>query len=189
MKPPNHTSQPHGWARKCLLWILTISQSIRPYQQNLQTRTCNITNQSASFTEIVCYTLVKSHEWKNLMHKCWRIFDRLCRAFINIPKNCQDYINLYQNDVCIRLYSIFGYDSLSFTVCPKDMYNIVFSYVCSNVVVVCLLTHLPLDKMAAISQTTFSNTFSWMKSLVFRFKFHWSLFPRVLLTISQHWFR
>ena len=34
-------------------------------------------------------------------------------------------------------------------------------------------THLPLDKMAAISQTTFSNEFSWMKSFVFRFEFHW----------------
>ena len=30
-----------------------------------------------------------------------------------------------------------------------------------------LLSHLPLDKMAAISQTTFSNAFSWMKSFVF----------------------
>ena len=37
------------------------------------------------------------------------------------------------------------------------------------------LSHLPLDKMAAISLTTFSNAFSWMKSLAFWFKFHWSL--------------
>ena len=29
------------------------------------------------------------------------------------------------------------------------------------------LTHLPLDKMAAISQTTFLNAFSWMNSFVF----------------------
>ena len=29
------------------------------------------------------------------------------------------------------------------------------------------LTHLPLDKMAAISQTTFSNAFSWKKMLDF----------------------
>ena len=50
------------------------------------------------------------------------------------------------------------------------------------------LTHLPLDKMAAISQTTFSNAFSWMKMLEFPFKFHWSLFLRVQLTISEHWF-
>ena len=50
----------------------------------------------------------------------------------------------------------------------------------------CGLTHLPLDKMAAISQTTFLNAFLWMKSVVFRFKFHWSLFLTVLFTITQH---
>ena len=52
-----------------------------------------------------------------------------------------------------------------------------------------VLTHLTLDKMAAIWQTTFSKAFSWMTSFVFRFKFHWSSFLRVKLTISQHWFR
>ena len=51
------------------------------------------------------------------------------------------------------------------------------------------ITHLSLDKMAAISQTPFSHVFSWMKSLAFWFKFHWSLFLRVKLTISQNWFR
>ena len=50
------------------------------------------------------------------------------------------------------------------------------------------LTHLLQDKMAAISQTIFSDAFSWMKSLVFFFKFHWSLFLRAQLTITQHWF-
>ena len=29
----------------------------------------------------------------------------------------------------------------------------------------------------------------WMKSLVFWFEFHWSLFLRVQLTIREHWFR
>ena len=48
--------------------------------------------------------------------------------------------------------------------------------------------HLPLDKMAAISQMMFSDAFSWMKSFVFWFKFHWNLFLRVQLTITQHWF-
>ena len=51
------------------------------------------------------------------------------------------------------------------------------------------LTHLSLDKMAAISQTTFSDAFSLMKSFLFWLKFHWSLFLRVHLTITQHWFR
>ena len=51
------------------------------------------------------------------------------------------------------------------------------------------LNHLSLYKMATISQTTFSNAFSWMKSFVFWFEFHWSLFPVIQLTISQDWFR
>ena len=41
-------------------------------------------------------------------------------------------------------------------------------------------------KMAAISQTIISDAFLWMKSFVFWLKFHWSLFPRVQLTIIQH---
>ena len=57
---------------------------------------------------------------------------------------------------------------------------------------VIVLTHWGIwgrDKMAAISQTTFSNGFSWMKIYEFQLKFHWSLFLRVQLTIFQHWFR
>ena len=44
-------------------------------------------------------------------------------------------------------------------------------------------------KMAAISQTTFSNAFSEMKMYEFRLRFHLSLFLRLELTIYQHWFR
>ena len=51
------------------------------------------------------------------------------------------------------------------------------------------LTHWRRDKMAAIFQTTFSNTFPWMKMYEFRLRFHCSLFPMVQLTIFQHWFR
>ena len=51
------------------------------------------------------------------------------------------------------------------------------------------LTYWGRDKMDAISQTTFSSAFSWMKMFEFRLKFHWSLFLRVQLTIIQHWFR
>ena len=36
------------------------------------------------------------------------------------------------------------------------------------------LTHLPLEQVAAISQTIFSDAFSSMKSFVFWLKFHWS---------------
>ena len=51
------------------------------------------------------------------------------------------------------------------------------------------LTHWGWDKMDAISQTTLSNAFLYMKMLKFWLKFHWSLFLRVQLTIFQHWFR
>ena len=51
------------------------------------------------------------------------------------------------------------------------------------------LTHWGRDKTDAILLTTFSNVLSWMKALKFLLKFHWSLFPRVQLTIFQHWFR
>ena len=51
------------------------------------------------------------------------------------------------------------------------------------------LTHWGREKMAAISQTTFSSAFSWMKLYEFHLRFHWSLFPRFELTIFQHWFR
>ena len=44
-------------------------------------------------------------------------------------------------------------------------------------------------QMDAISQTPFSNGFSWMKVFEFRLNFHWGLFPRVQLTKFQHWFR
>ena len=51
------------------------------------------------------------------------------------------------------------------------------------------LTHWDRDKMTAISQTTFSNAFSWMKMYAFWLRFHWSLSLRAQLTIVQHWFR
>ena len=50
------------------------------------------------------------------------------------------------------------------------------------------LTHWGRDKMAAISQTTFSNAFSWMKMFELSLIFHWRLLTRVQLTIYQHWF-
>ena len=51
------------------------------------------------------------------------------------------------------------------------------------------LTHLPLDKRATIPQTIVLNAFSWMKSFIFWYKFHWILFLRIQLTRTQHWFK
>ena len=52
-----------------------------------------------------------------------------------------------------------------------------------------VLSHWGRDKIAAISQTTFSKAFSSKKFFEFRLKFDWNLFPWVQLKISQHWFR
>ena len=52
-----------------------------------------------------------------------------------------------------------------------------------------VLTHWRRDTMAAIFEMPFSNAFSWMKMSGFRLRFRRSLFPRVQLTIFQHWFR
>ena len=49
--------------------------------------------------------------------------------------------------------------------------------------------HWSLGKIVVISQTTFSNAFSWMKMYEFRLRFHWSFFLRLELTIFQHWFK
>ena len=45
----------------------------------------------------------------------------------------------------------------------------------------------PLNKMAAISQTIFSDALSWMKSLVIWLKFDWN--SLLMIPITQHWFR
>ena len=50
-------------------------------------------------------------------------------------------------------------------------------------------THGGRDEMAAISQTTFWNEFSWIKICDIRLIFHCNLFLRVPFTIFQHWFR
>ena len=64
-----------------------------------------------------------------------------------------------------------------------------WSHISVYLTVTLSLTHWGRDKMAAVSQTTHSNAFSWMKMLEFRLRFHWSLFLRVQLTLFQHCFR
>ena len=49
------------------------------------------------------------------------------------------------------------------------------------------LTHWGRDTIAAISQTTFSNAFSWMEMYEFRLKFHSSLFLRLDWSAPSHY--
>ena len=46
-------------------------------------------------------------------------------------------------------------------------------------------SHWSADKKAVTLQTTFWNPFSWIKILIPWLKFHWKLFPRVLLTFNN----
>ena len=43
--------------------------------------------------------------------------------------------------------------------------------------------------MATLLRDDLSNTYSCMKVILFRLRFHWNLFPGAQLKISQHWFR
>ena len=74
----------------------------------------------------------------------------------------------------------------------------VFSLVCVCVfpsVNFCVLTHLPLDKMTAISQTIFSDVISWMKSFLILIKNSLKFVPKgqaflqeiVKITWMEYW--
>ena len=96
--------------------------------------------------------------------------------------------NQYRNNERYRewarvyfLFYLLQYPWLSYIKKLHDIACLAFRYE--------LLYTLRPRQMDAISQTTFSNAFSWMKMFEFRLKFHWSLFRRVQLTIFQQWFR
>ena len=72
---------------------------------------------------------------------------------------------------------------------PKSRYGIRYQRVFFDVASFHMLTHWDRDKMAAITQTMFSNAFSWMKMNEFRLRFHWSLLLKFEWTIFHHWFR
>ena len=51
------------------------------------------------------------------------------------------------------------------------------------------LPHWGRDKMIIVFQTIFWNAVSWMKNLIFCFKFHCDSFVGDKFTISQHWLK
>ena len=63
------------------------------------------------------------------------------------------------------------------------------AYAYSSPIRVLSLTHCGRDKMDAISQTPFSNAFSWMKMHEFCLRINWSLLLKFELTILRQWFR
>ena len=97
---------------------------------------------------------------------------RMIRSAVTVDKRTY-FIRLVPGGTCVSRY---GSRSHECCICIIDMWPL-------------FLIHWSRDKMAAISQTTHSNVFSWTKKVEFCLKFHWSLFLRVQLTIFQHWFR
>ena len=110
------------------------------------------------------------------------------------------YIFLQENS---DLYSYYSRQTISYpsVMAELDKFGFLFNWtvgwndvhktdiICYKWMGIFMLNTLRPRQMDAISQTTFSNAFSWKKMFEFRLKFHWSLFPRVPLTISQQWFR
>ena len=97
----------------------------------------------------------------------------------------------YQVDLLSSIYLTFHlvqYYSLALSSCMAVAWPFMF-HVSPYTSYIIVLTHWSRGKMDAISQTTFWSAFSWMKMFEFRWKFHWSLFLKVQLTIFQHWFR
>ena len=130
------------------------------------------------------------------------VFENVCKmASISSRSQCFNILCLFYGKWDIRFYLTC---SQLWTCVPESRYQeqgqVITSYsVCRVLSLVPALgtcsrqispqlTHWGRDSMAAISQTTHSNPFSWMKIFEFRLKFDWSLFPRVKLTIFQHWF-
>ena len=124
------------------------------------------------------------------------------KYFLDITYYLKDHLHLAMARYLKEVHFAQCSESYSFVLhadhfCPREYNepynNIVYPPVDANTSIIPAtrqwLTHWGRDKMAAISQTTLSNSFSWVKMYEFRFQFHWSLFLRVQLTIFQHWFR
>ena len=106
------------------------------------------------------------------------------------------YICLLRHLICVvNVETLMQMDVHSCCKYMMDRSHVIILWTSANYAKLCavfcwiLLTHLGRDKMDAISQTTLSNAFSWIKRYEFRLIFHWSLFLRFQLTIFQHWFR
>ena len=168
-------NSPHCWAVQYFLWLL---------EENGLFVKKRFTASHAFYCKITCYC-IKHNYWFIIQ----RIFNWLAvnTTTTTIRLHQRQY---YQFDGLERRNSSALSVELhltAFTIQIKVMMDgkwiHEFSLIATN------LTHWGRDRMAAIFQTTVSNGFSWMKMYEFRLKLHWSLFPRVQLTIFQHWFR
>ena len=75
--------------------------------------------------------------------------------------------------ICRKMKCNSTYDPMSLLLVDSAITHIFISFSC-RMGTLTLLIHSGRDKMDAVSQTTFSCAFSWMKMYEFRLKFHWS---------------
>ena len=150
---------------KAIIWTSGESLLIRSFGTNLSENLIEI--HTFSFKKI--YLKMSSGKW-------WPfILSRpqcvLMKSYFALPALRRSPT---QNPLRRLLFSYFAVilNSRSLWLLPQDP-------ILANIL---LLTHWGRDKIVA-NFLTFSNAFSWMKIYKFRSRFHWSLFPRVQLTI------
>ena len=96
--------------------------------------------------------------WTHMSDNSQRVFEKSTSYFVRYPSLPCALFNVCVRHVSSAVYSV----STSSSTCRWRRVRPVHV----------ALTHWGRDKMAAISQTIFSNAFSWMKIIKFRFKFH-----------------
>ena len=122
----------------------------------------------------------------SIFEPCWGVWlwiGSLNLTLFGMFFYCWNYVTFYPRSILA-----FGF-CRSLRLCVCVCLSVCINHKLVNTITRHPLTHWGRDKMASISQTTFSNAFTWMKMYELRLKIHWSLFLRVHLTIFQHWFR
>ena len=105
---------------------------------------------------------------------CQTFLKHCVRSSNGYSKLSMDKANMKEHiELCIKNRTCWWSSTLVTSVCAAGLY---YGRTYSKRLSLIGLTHWGRDKMADVSQTTFSNVFSSMKMCEFRFKFHWSLF-------------
>ena len=106
--------------------------------------------------------------------------------------------------ICVCMYTVFETHSVPVLLqrCPPRT-GVNFQLCISICIYMYVYIHMGISNLGNLSFNSFPpgqngrhfarqyflDAFSWMKSILFWLKFHRSLFPRVQLTMTQHWFR
>ena len=121
---------------------------------------------------------IQKYLWENKELICDIISKTLYHVICNVRIITKLLKYTHQTDkscLSIRQYSIWD-NFVSSTSALRSTFTTLMLY----------LTHWDRDKMADISQTTYSNALSWMKMFEFRKQFDWGLFLRIQVTIIQY---